>query len=49
MIRSSETADPSDKDLPMKIAIFDKNIAKGDYNISNEILIEISDSERTTY
>ena len=49
MLRSEATADPSDAELPMKIAIMDNEIAKGDYELSNKIPIEMSQSDKTTY
>ena len=44
MLREAATADPSDAELPTKIAIMENEIAKGDYELSNEIPIEMSKS-----
>ena len=49
MLRAAATAGPSDAELPTKIAILEKNIAKGDYELSNEIPIEMSDSYKTVF
>ena len=49
MLRAAATADPSDVELQMKIAILDNEIAKGDYDFSNKIPIEMLDSENTSY
>ena len=49
MLRSSATYDPSDAELPLKIAIMDNEIAKGDYDTANKIPIDMSESENTTY
>ena len=49
MIRSEAAAEPSDTELPLKIAILDNYIAKGDYDLANEIPIEMSESEKTAY
>ena len=47
MLRAAETSDPSDAELPMKIAIMDKNISKVKYDIVNKITIDMSESEKT--
>ena len=49
MLREASTDDPSDAELPTKIAILDNEIAKGDYDIANKIPIYMSESEKTTY
>ena len=49
MLRSASTADPSDVELPTKIAVMNSDISKGDYDIANKIPIEMSDSEKTAY
>ena len=40
-LRAEETADSSEAELPKKIAIMENEIAKGYYDISNKIPIEI--------
>ena len=49
MLRAAATAEPSDKEIPTKIAIMDNKINKGDYELSNKIPIEMSKSEKTLY
>ena len=49
MLRSAVTSDPSYADIPKKIAMMDIVISNGDYDLANEIPIEISDSEKTAY
>ena len=49
MIRSAATYYPSEADLPMKIAILYNEIAKVDYDIANDIPIEMLESENTAY
>ena len=49
MVRSEATADPSDAEIPTKIAIMDNNIAKGDYDLANNIPIEMLESEKTAH
>ena len=48
-LRSAATADPSDAELQMKVAILDNEVTKWDYDIANEIPIEMSESEKTAY
>ena len=49
MIRTTATSDPSDAELPMNLAILDHKITKGDYDLANEIPIDMSKSENTVY
>ena len=49
MLRSATTSDPSDAELPMNIEIMYNEIAKGDYDLANEIPIEMSESENIAY
>ena len=39
MLREEATSDPSDAELPTKIAILDNNITKVDFELANEIPI----------
>ena len=41
ILRAAATADPSDAELPTRIEILDNEIAKGDYDLSNEIPIDM--------
>ena len=49
MFRSESTSDTTNAELPMKIAMLDNKIVKGNYELANKIPIKISDSEKTTY
>ena len=49
MLRAEATADPSDSEIPMKIAILYNEIAKGYYDIANKITVEMSESDDTSY
>ena len=49
MIRAAATADPSDVELPTKIAIMDNEISKVDYDLANKIPINTSESDKTAY
>ena len=49
ILRASATSDPSDAELPMKIAILDNDISKGDYELSNNIPKDMPESEKTAY
>ena len=49
MISAAVTAEPSGTDLPTKIMIMDSNIAKGDYDLSIIIPIDMTESEKAAY
>ena len=49
VLRAAAIADPWDAELPMNIALLDNDITKGNYEIANEIPIEILDSEKAEY
>ena len=49
MLRTASAANPSDAEIPMSIEIMDNKIFKGDYEISNNITIELLESEKTAY
>ena len=49
MHRAAETAYPSDAELPTKISILENDIFKVDYDLANDIPIEMSESEKTVY
>ena len=49
MLREAATADPEDVELPTKIEILYTKIAKGYYELSNEIPIDMSESDKTAY
>ena len=36
-------------EIPIKIAIMDNKITKGDYDLANKIPIDMSESEKTAY
>ena len=48
-LREVATGDPSDAVLPMKISMMENEIFKGDYDLSNDIPIDTSESEKTAY
>ena len=49
MIRVAEIDNLSDMEIPIKIAIMDNKITKGDYDLANKIPIDMSESEKTAY
>ena len=49
MLKAAAAYHCSDAELPMRIAILDNEIDKGDYNPANEIPIYMSDSENTAH
>ena len=49
VLKAEYASDPSDAELPMKIAILDNKIAKSDYELANETPIDILDSEKMVY
>ena len=49
MLRASATSDPSDAEIPTKIEILDNKIARGDYELANDIPMEMLESEKTAY
>ena len=42
-------SDPTEAELTMKISILDNNVVKGDYKLSIEIPIKMSDSDNMAY
>ena len=49
IIRASATSEPSGTELPTKMIILDNDISKEYYEISNDIPIEMLESEKTSY
>ena len=49
MLRASATANPSDAEIPTKIAIMYNEISKGYYNLATEITIEMLEPENNSY
>ena len=49
MFTVAATVEPANSELPTKIAILEKEITKGEYELSNKIPIDMSESEKTTY
>ena len=49
MFRVAVTADSADAEIKTKIAILDKNIFKGDYDLCKIISIDLSESEKIAY
>ena len=46
MFRAVATSNPSDVELPTKIAIMDSKIAKGGFDLATDIPIDMLDSEK---
>ena len=49
ILRAAATAEPSDAEIPTKIVMIENEITKGDYDLSNKIPIDMSESEKTAY
>ena len=49
MLRAAAKSDSSGVEIKLKISIIDNKISKRDYDLANDIPIEISDSEKTVY
>ena len=49
ILRESASADPIYTEILTKIAILDNKITKGDYDLSNEISIDMPESDKTAY
>ena len=49
ILREAATSEPSDTELPTKIAIMDNKISKINYDLANDIPIDMLESEKTSY
>ena len=49
MLRAAAASDPSEADLPMKIAMLDNKITKECYDLDKDIPIVMLESENTEY
>ena len=49
ILRAAATAEQLDAEISTKISIMENEITKGDYDLSNKIPIDMSESEKTAY